>query len=124
MYMTLLVLDDSNQLDAILERWNAIDVTGVTIVESTGAFRRTHHPLLGARYRFGMPADREPGARGNLTLFAIVPDEATANRCLIEVEAVVGDLNQPNTGVFAAWPLGVVKGLDVDTGADETESGK
>ena len=40
MYMLLLVLDDANQLDAVLEVWRGIGVRGVTIMETTGAFRR------------------------------------------------------------------------------------
>ena len=31
--------------------------------------------------------------------------------CQETVEKVVGDLNNPNTGVLAAWPLAYVKGV-------------
>jgi hypothetical protein len=40
-----------------------------------------------------------------------VADEQKARLCLQATEALVGDLSGPNTGVFAAWPLALVKGL-------------
>jgi hypothetical protein len=46
-----------------------------------------------------------------VTLLAIVADEDKARLCLQATEALVGDLTGPNTGVFAAWPLTLVKGL-------------
>jgi hypothetical protein len=47
----------------------------------------------------------------HVTLFVIVPGEAEVQTCLAAVEEVVGDLNGPNTGVMAAWPLSLVKGV-------------
>ena len=80
-------------------------------MESTGYFRRRQPQPIGARYLFGASRLPEPGGEGNFTLFAIVPDEATAQACLAITETITGDLDDPNTGVFAAWPLGLVKGL-------------
>jgi hypothetical protein len=34
-----------------------------------------------------------------------------AEQCLALTESVIGDLSQPDTGIFAAWPLSLVKGL-------------
>ena len=36
----MLVLDDINQLDAVLDGWQAVGVTGATIFNSTGLHRR------------------------------------------------------------------------------------
>jgi hypothetical protein len=81
-------------------------VIGVTIIESTGLgrLRREQIPL---RYFFTGQRIEE----GHLTLFVIVPDESKARACLQAVEQVTGNLDQPNSGVFAAWPLAIVKGL-------------
>ena len=40
MYMVLFVLDDPEHLDAVLSAWSSKGLTGVTIVESTGLYRR------------------------------------------------------------------------------------
>lgn len=111
MYMVMFVLDNPDQLDAVLEAWRAIGVSGVTILESTGMHRRTvgrgrHLPL---RYDF---AQTQAGVvETHCTLFVIVPDRDMAAQCLAAVEQMVGDLDEPQTGVLAAWPLDIVKGV-------------
>jgi len=109
MYMVMLVLDDPAQLDAVVDAWAAVGISGATIVESTGIYRqRTARRQLHARYAFGGGAADE---FGNVTLFAIVPNETVARSCLAAAESVVGDLDGPNTGVLAAWSLMLVKGV-------------
>ncbi len=51
MYMIMLVLDNPDQLDAVLEAWEGIGIRGATIVESTGIqrLRRRNIPM---RYLF------------------------------------------------------------------------
>lgn len=109
-YMVMFVLDDTSRLDAVLEAWAAAGVSGVTITESTGIHRRrTARWGIHARHNYehlGMGEET-----GNYTLFAIVPDAAVAQSCLAAAERVVGDLNGPNTGVLAVWPLTSVKGV-------------
>ncbi len=104
MFMVLLVLDDPDHLDALLAAWSALGVRGVTILESTGMHRR-QTKRIPMRYTYG---DGEE--EGHYTLFAIVDQEATVKACLEATERTVGDLDNPHTGVFAAWPLGLAKG--------------
>lgn len=106
MFMVMFVIDDPNYLDQILDAWSGAGITGATIVESMGLYR--HQKRVPMRYAYGETPLEE---KGNSTLFVIVRDEATIQRCLDEVEKIVGDLDGPNTGVFAAWPLAYVKGV-------------
>ena len=106
MFMIYFVLDNPDQLDDILAAWSTAGVRGVTISESTGMHRR-HFAHVPMRYMFGS-ADEDTG---NLTLTAIVENETLVHAALAAVEALVGNLDKPNTGVFAAWPLMLVKGL-------------
>jgi hypothetical protein len=110
MYMIMLVLDDPNQLDEVVEAWQGAGVSGATILESMGAYRRQRGRVHG-RYLFGLPGLTESAARSQHTLFAIVPDQRTAKLCLDATEEVVGDLGEPETGVFAAWKLSLAKGV-------------
>jgi hypothetical protein len=107
MYMVMLVLDDPNQLDALLEAWRKAGIGGATIIESTGIHRRQRQ-VIPLRYVFQTTGPRE---EGHYTLLAIVEGEQVVQNCLAATEALLGDLNQPNTGIFAAWPLYTVKGL-------------
>ena len=110
MYMVMLVLDVPEKLDAVLDAWHAAGIRGATIAETIGVHRRrTKRPRVPAPFVIG---DTGPsGQKGNYTLWAIVPDEETAHRCLAEAEKMIGDLDHPDTGVLAAWPLALVKGV-------------
>lgn len=107
MYMIMFVLDDPGQLDALLETWEKAGIRGATIIESTGIHRR-RKMILPMRYVFQATGNVE---ESHYTLFAIVETDAHIQACLQATEQLVGDLDKPNTGIFAAWPLAVVKGL-------------
>ncbi len=106
MYMILFVLDDPTYLSRILDAWANNGISGATIIESTGLNRQLSH--IPMRYSYGeTPLDE----RGNLSIFVIVQDENKVRDCLNEIEKIVGDLDEPNTGVFTAWPLTIQKGV-------------
>jgi hypothetical protein len=110
MFMMMFVLDDTARLDDVLAAWAAVGISGTTFFESTGGRRRkAWRQRVHARYDYGRLSEAE--AAGNCTLFAIVPDEQVARECLAAIERIVGDLDGPDTGVFMAWPLAVVKGV-------------
>ncbi|HQN43078.1 MAG TPA: hypothetical protein PLA25_03010 [Anaerolineaceae bacterium] len=115
MYIVFCVLDDPNKLDKVLDAWKAGGIKGVTIVESTGMHRHQKE-YVPMRYIFGGEAEE----RGNLTLFVILNDRAAVERCMEMAESVVGDFNGSNTGIFAAWPLEIAKGLDKATNGSDT----
>ncbi len=106
-YMALFILDDPAVLDAVLKAWVDGGIRGATIMESTGLYRR-QRKMIPMRYLYSSPDADE---KENVAMFALVESKEAAERCLELTESVVGDLNNPHTGVFAAWPLGLVKGL-------------
>lgn len=110
MKMMMFVLDNPNQLDAILDAWRAIGVRGATIVESTGLYRR-QLKILGARFLPSLPELVERVQQGHYTLFVVVPDAQTVRACLTASEEVVGNLAEPNSGILVSWELDFVKGL-------------
>lgn len=110
MHMVMFVLDQPDHLDAVLDAWAAIGVSGVTIVESSGIQRRRRQRER-IPTRFGFESIAPTTESGNYTLFTLVRDETLVRQCLAAAESVVGDLDGPNTGVLAAWPLAVIKGV-------------
>jgi hypothetical protein len=116
MHMVMLVLDDPAQLDPVLDAWEALGINGATIVESTGINRRRIARQVGTPFMAGINRLIGSEEEQHVTLFVIVSGEAQARACLAAVEEVSGDLNQPNTGVLAAWPLSFVKGVAVGPG--------
>jgi hypothetical protein len=113
MYMVMFVLDDPSRLDEVLNTWEAVGISGATIIESSGINRRRLAKLVGTNLMAGINRLMSSDEESHYTLFTIVPDESVVARCLEAAESVVGDLNQKNTGVLAAWPLSVVKGVPV-----------
>jgi hypothetical protein len=107
--MILFVLNDPEKLDLILDAWESVGITGVTIIESTGIIkRRTAQQRIPLRYRLDPMITHEAG---HYTLMAIVPNKNLVENCLQATEKLLGNLDLPDTGVFTAWPLDVVKGL-------------
>ncbi len=110
MYMVMLVLHDPDQLDAVLDAWHQLGVSGVTIIESSGIYRRrAQQQRIPLHFLFESLAGHTE--EGNYTLFTLVENEECARQCAEAVESVVGDLHGPNTGVLAAWPLAFLRGV-------------
>lgn len=110
MLMVMLVLDQPELLDEVLNAWGDAGVSGVTVSESEGAQRRAaRHAYVPARYALGGMVPSSP--ERNYTLWTIVPDDRTAHRCLEAAELILGDLDDPNNGVMAVWPLLWTKGI-------------
>lgn len=108
-YVVMLVFEDVGKLDAILEALCEVGVTGATIIESTGLHRRrTKRVHIALRFNFEHLGPLLE--RGNTTLLTLV-DESMVEPCVAAIERVLGSLDQPNTGVLAAWPVPVVRGL-------------
>ncbi len=114
MYLLVMVLDDTTRLNEVLHAWEEAGVPGVTILESTGLARTLErHNARGAYAGFSQLFGA--GRIGHNTLFTVINDIDRAAAVATRVEAILGDLNNPNTGilfvipVLAAWSLGRVK---------------
>ena len=118
MYMVLFVLDDPDQLEQVLEAWDKIGVSGVTIIESTGINRLRRARQVGSPFMAGINRLMSGDQEMHYTLLTIVRTEAVIQQCVSAAETIVGDLSEPNTGVLAAWPLGYVKGVPLPTEGD------
>ena len=108
MQMLMYVINNPDLLDDVLDAWHHAGIIGITIMESTGIYRR-RPTLISARYAVGFPLLVDTMEKGHYTLFATVDDGDQVAKCLAATESVVGDLSMPNTGAFAAWELTMVK---------------
>ncbi|MGQ9500556.1 MAG: CBS domain-containing protein [Anaerolineae bacterium] len=123
-HLVLLVLDDMAVLPALLEAWQSIGVSGVTILQSAGAYR-TQKWLR----RMGLSAldrlfDSEETSRR--TLLTAVEEEAILERAIAEAERLVGGFDRPGSGLLLVLPVSRALGLhkvspmEVDTRPYET----
>ena len=112
MYMILFVLHDIDFCDDILEAWEDAGIRGVTILPSTGLAR-----IREAALREDLPLFPSLGdifkqhENLNRTFFTIVENEAMIDAVVHATESVLGDLNQPNTGIMIVLPAARVYGL-------------
>lgn len=111
MHMVMFVLDDPNRLDEVLDAWDSIGVSGVTILESTGINRRRRARQVGSMFMAGINRLMSSDQESHYTLFTVVHDRETVQRCIAAAEKIVGDLALPNSGVLASWQLDLVKGV-------------
>ncbi len=104
MYLLVMVLDDTSRLNDVLHAWEAAGVRGVTILESTGLARTLErHQARGAFVGLGTVFGG--GRIGHNTLFAVIQDIDVAESVSERVRSILGDLNQPNTGILFVVPV-------------------
>lgn len=117
MFAIMFVLDDPNHLDKILEAWQNAGISGITIIESTGVHRRAvQKERIPIRFQFVPLAVGVE--EGNITLLTVVPTKEMILACETATESIVGNLNDPDTGILFAWPLEYVKGVPNDPRLD------
>lgn len=111
-YMVLLVVYDIDASAAVLDAWEAAEVPGITILESTGLgsirqiVARDDLPL--------MPSLRDlfrSREHNHRTLFTVVEGEEVVDRLIGLTEKIMGDLNNPHNGVLFVLPVARVVGF-------------
>jgi len=112
--MVWFVLHDAGLLSDVLSAWKESGVQGITILPSTGLRRleesnalRDDIPLIPSLE--DLLGDEETL---NRTLFSIVENDEMVDRVVKATEAVVGDLDEPNTGILCVFPISRVFGLN------------
>lgn len=112
--MIWFVLHDSSLLPEVLKAWKETGILGITILPSTGLRRLESTDSL--RDDFPLIPSIEDLVNHeevlNRTLFTIVDDDSIVDKVVAATQKVVGNLNEPNTGVLCVIPLGKVYGLN------------
>ncbi len=111
-YLIVLIADNPSDCPYILDAWEEIGVTGVTILESTGLGRirraglRDDLPLL--------PSLRELFQSDEVrhrTLLSVVDDQAKVDEMVSAAQSVIGDMDGPHTGFMFVVPVLQAYGL-------------
>jgi nitrogen regulatory protein P-II 1 len=111
-YLVVLVADNPENCPAVLDAWQGLGVTGVTILESTGMGRMRHAALREDLPLMPSLSDffevREVSHR---TMFSVVESEELADRMAQAAQQVIGDLDSPHTGFLFVVPVLKAYGL-------------
>ncbi len=112
-YLVVVVLHDLDRCQVVLDAWEGAGVRGITILESTGIGRvrqagiRDDLPLMPSLSELFKNIETH-----NRTLFSVVDDLDFAHTLVEAVQNIVGDLDQPNSGLLFIAPLVEVYGLN------------
>ena len=111
-HMVLLIVGHIEQCFSVLDAWEALEVGGITILESTG---------LGTVKKSGLRDDlplmpsltnilkgREERHR---TIFTVVDSEEKVEELIEVTQTIIGDLNNAHNGVLFVLPVSRVVGL-------------
>lgn len=111
-YLVILIIDEVDDCHCILEEWEALGVTGVTILESSGLGRLRK---AGERDDLSiMPSLREIFSGREVphrTLLSVVDSQELVDQMVETAQNVIGDLNEPHTGFLFVVPVLQAYGL-------------
>ncbi len=111
-YLVVLIANDIDDCPSILTAWEEVGVTGVTILASTG---------LGHLHRAGLSEDIplmpslhdifESGEEQHRTLLSVVDGLEIVDKMVSAVQQIIGNLEDPHTGILFVVPVLQVYGL-------------
>lgn len=110
-FLIVFVLNDVDQCINILDAWELAGIRGVTILDSSGLGRvrraatRDDLPLVPSLSDILRRTETS-----HRTLFAVVKDQNTIDKVIDATQAVVGDLEQEDTGFLFVIPVSQVYG--------------
>jgi len=111
-FLVVLIVDDVEDCPAILDEWESLGVSGVTILESTGLGRMRKAALgddipLMPGLRDFLEAREEP----HRTLLSVVDGQEKVDQMVAVAQRVIGDLDHPHTGFLFVIPVLQAYGL-------------
>ncbi len=110
MQLFVFVLNRTEYLERLLEKFCESGLTGATVLESTGMARILINSDDDVPMFAGLRALLNPERRQSKTIFMVLKDEHVDTARNI-VNKVTGGLDAPDSGIMFALPLTMVEGL-------------
>jgi hypothetical protein len=114
MYLVLFILHNPDYLEELLAAWQALGVSGVTVLFSTGLGRlsqrkgmRDDIPLMPSLEDFYEPPDNL-----SRTLFTTGSDHGMVEALVTATRKIVGNLEDRDTGLLLVMPVLEAYGLN------------
>ena len=109
MYLILFVLHDSEKVPELLDAWEQVGVSGVTILHSSGLGRVRNKNRSGLRDDLplipSLEALLDHEEEFSRTLFSLVKGEEMVDQLVEATQKVVGNLTHPDTGLLLVLPV-------------------
>jgi len=112
-FLVVMIVDDPDQTAEVLNAWEGLGVSGVTILESTGLGRLRKAALLDDLPLIPRLEDFEQAREiRHRTLLSVVDDEQIVERMVEAAQNITGDLDIPNSGFLFVLPVIKAYGLN------------
>jgi nitrogen regulatory protein PII len=111
MYLLVEVLEQTDHLPTLLEKFAKIGVTGTTVLDSMGMGRilvesGAEVPAIAVIKKL-----LAQGKPNNKTLFSVIADKETLQKAIDIIRSLCGNLNDPGKGIVFTIQLDFVEGL-------------
>ncbi|RQD72910.1 MAG: hypothetical protein D5R97_10150 [Candidatus Syntrophonatronum acetioxidans] len=108
MKLLVLVLNETENLNDILEGFLDVGIRGATVIDSTGMGRilSPHVPLFG-----GLSYLFEGERTSNVVAFSLIEDDNKVKEALEVIKKVQGDMCKPGSGIVFTLEVDQVIGL-------------
>lgn len=110
MFLLVFVLNKTEKLNEILQRFLEIGIKGATVLDSKGmgeTFLECDDFIIGGLRKMIYNDCRAT----NKTVFSVVNSKESAENAIREIEAIAGSLEEPGTGIAFTINLESVKGM-------------
>ena len=107
MKLLIAILNDPDSVTDILDEFYQKNIRGATVMDSMGMAHIMAHqvPFFSRFAEFGEDPER------NKTIFAVVNSDAERKTAVAAIEAIIGDLDESDTGIVITLPIDYCKGL-------------
>jgi len=106
----IVILHNTDNLSELLDTWQDIGVPGVTMFEGVGGYRANQR-LKGTGFRSSLGHLFRLDELHSKTLIAVIDNDDLLERAIAEAERLIGDFNDPDTGLLFTLPVNQVVGL-------------
>ena len=106
MSLLVCIVKDYRAVEALLLAFLELDVTGSTVIEGRGMGQ-----MVGEVPIFAGLRGHFPGSAVDSQVVLTVIEDTQVTACMNAIEATVGPLDEPGTGIAFSVPLGSVIGL-------------
>ncbi|MEA3314141.1 MAG: hypothetical protein U9Q18_07180 [Caldisericota bacterium] len=110
-YLLVIVLNKTEKIESVLERFIEVDIRGATIIDSVGMGRTLESEIP----IFGTLQEILSGGKGkrpeNKTIFTVIKEERTLRDAERVVKEELSNFTEPGTGIMFVLPIMDFKGL-------------
>jgi nitrogen regulatory protein PII len=105
-YLVALIVNNLENVPAVLTKWEALGVRGITILESTGHGKLKHAGLLdNIPLLVSLERLEELQEVHHRTLFSVVDNEELVEKMIAAAQEVIGNIEEEHSGFLFILPV-------------------